>query len=164
MTFLSWGGSKGGFPPACCLVLGEDVSVDGTAQKGNVTWLQQSWVLSLDRHSYVHIPRLFIFWDRERLCSEAFTKAPLWIKEEIQTFILNAQQRKMGKVQCSWGVLDIWKLSQSSKSTNHKKSVNDFDLHKDLYSTKLTMDKVNRWVTEWRKVFAMSKTENRFNI
>lgn len=35
----------------------------------------------------------------------------------------------------------------------------DYIKIKDLYSTKLTMDKVNRQVTEWKMVFAMSKTK-----
>lgn len=98
--------------------------------EGSVTLPQQSCVLALhflssfwETHTCIcHATHVGYFLRQREALLRAFTKATSWIKEKIQTFILNAQKRKMGKAQCSWGILDIRRAAQSSESKTHQKN------------------------------------------
>lgn len=77
-----------------------------------------------------HATDLGYFLGQREAVLRAFTKAPSWIREKTQTFILNAPQRKMGKVHCSWGVLEVRRAARVPKTQTVRKTINDW-LYKD---------------------------------
>lgn len=52
-------------------------------------------------------------------------------------------------------------INKTQQSTIHKGKNDEFDYIsiKDFWITKRTMDKVNRWVTFWEKIFTASKID-----